>query len=27
VSDELVEGFGEVVVEFFDEGRSRRWSW
>ncbi|TCO61098.1 hypothetical protein [Actinocrispum wychmicini] len=27
VSDELVEGFGEVVVEFFDEGWSRRWSW
>jgi len=27
VSDELVEGVGEVVVEFFDEGRSRRWSW
>ncbi|WP_436498141.1 recombinase family protein [Actinokineospora sp. HUAS TT18] len=25
--DDLVEGFGEVVVEFFDEGRSRRWSW
>ncbi|MEV0057642.1 recombinase family protein [Saccharopolyspora shandongensis] len=27
VSEELVEGFGEIVVEFFDEGRSRRWSW
>jgi DNA invertase Pin-like site-specific DNA recombinase len=27
VADELVEGVGEVVVEFFDEGRSRRWSW
>ncbi|WHT23387.1 recombinase family protein [Crossiella sp. CA-258035] len=27
VSDELVEGAGEVVAEFFDEGRSRRWSW
>ncbi|WP_125788173.1 recombinase family protein [Amycolatopsis sp. WAC 01375] len=27
VSEELVEGVGEVVVEFFDEGRSRRWSW
>lgn len=27
VADELVEGHGEVVVEFFDEGRSRRWSW
>ncbi|GAA1937530.1 hypothetical protein GCM10009754_00700 [Amycolatopsis minnesotensis] len=27
VSDELVDGVGEVVVEFFDEGRSRRWSW
>jgi hypothetical protein len=24
VSDELVEGLGEVVVEFFDAGRSRR---
>ena len=27
ISEELVEGHGEVVVEFFDEGRSRRWSW
>lgn len=27
VADELVEDFGQVVVEFFDEGRSRRWSW
>ncbi|PKV96961.1 recombinase-like zinc beta ribbon protein [Amycolatopsis echigonensis] len=27
VADELVEGVGKVVVEFFDEGRSRRWSW
>jgi DNA invertase Pin-like site-specific DNA recombinase len=27
VSDELVESLGQVVVEFFDEGRSRRWSW
>jgi recombinase/resolvase-like protein len=27
VSEELVEGFGEIVVEFFDEGQSRRWSW
>jgi hypothetical protein len=27
VSEELVEGFGAIVVEFFDEGRSRRWSW
>jgi DNA invertase Pin-like site-specific DNA recombinase len=27
VSEELVEGFGVIVVEFFDEGCSRRWSW
>jgi hypothetical protein len=27
VSDELVDDVGEVVVEFLDEGRSRRWSW
>ena len=27
VSEELVEGFGAIVVEFFDEGCSRRWSW
>lgn len=27
VADELVEGFGGVVVEFFDEGWSRRRSW
>jgi DNA invertase Pin-like site-specific DNA recombinase len=27
VSEELVEGFGTIVVEFFDEGCSRRWSW
>lgn len=27
VSDELVEGFDEVVVEFVDEGRSRWRSW
>lgn len=27
VSEELVEGFGGIVAEFFDEGRSRRWSW
>ncbi|RJQ84657.1 recombinase [Amycolatopsis panacis] len=27
VADELVEDHGEVVVEFFDESRSRRWSW
>lgn len=25
--DEVVDGFGTVVLEFFDEGRSRRWSW
>jgi hypothetical protein len=24
VSEELFDGFGEVVVEFFDEGRSQR---
>lgn len=27
VSDELIDGVGSVVVEFFDVGRSRRWSW
>jgi DNA invertase Pin-like site-specific DNA recombinase len=27
VSEELVEGFGAIRVEFFDEGCSRRWSW
>jgi hypothetical protein len=27
VSDELIEGVGAVVVEFFDVGVSRRWSW
>ena len=27
VADELVEGVGHIVVEFFDEGVSRRWSW
>lgn len=27
VSDELIEGVGSVVVEFFDVGKSRRWSW
>jgi DNA invertase Pin-like site-specific DNA recombinase len=27
VCDELVEGFGAVVAEFFDEGVSRRWPW
>jgi hypothetical protein len=27
VADELVDGVGRVVVEFFDEGCSRRWSW
>jgi DNA invertase Pin-like site-specific DNA recombinase len=27
VADELIAGSGEVVVEFFDEGWSRRWSW
>ncbi|WP_237047756.1 recombinase family protein [Lentzea guizhouensis] len=27
VSDELVDGVGSVVAEFFDVGVSRRWSW
>jgi hypothetical protein len=27
VSDELIDGVGSVVVEFFDVGVSRRWSW
>jgi DNA invertase Pin-like site-specific DNA recombinase len=27
VCDELVDGVGAVVAEFFDEGVSRRWSW
>lgn len=27
VADELIEGFGRITVEFFDEGRSRRWAW
>jgi DNA invertase Pin-like site-specific DNA recombinase len=27
VSEELVQGLGAIVVEFFDEGCSRRWSW
>jgi hypothetical protein len=27
VSDELIEGIGAVVAEFFDVGVSRRWSW
>ncbi|WP_143091957.1 hypothetical protein [Lentzea albida] len=27
VSDELIEGVGSVVAEFFDVGVSRRWSW
>ncbi|MDA3625653.1 recombinase family protein [Saccharopolyspora sp. WRP15-2] len=27
VSEELIEGVGEIVVDFFDEDRSRRWSW
>jgi DNA invertase Pin-like site-specific DNA recombinase len=27
VSEELIEGFGTVVAEFFDIGKSRRWSW
>jgi DNA invertase Pin-like site-specific DNA recombinase len=27
VSEELVDGFGMIVAEFFDEGCSRRWVW
>ena len=27
VSDELIDGVGSVVAEFFDVGVSRRWSW
>ncbi len=27
VSEELIEGVGSVVGEFFDVGVSRRWSW
>jgi hypothetical protein len=27
VSEELVEGFGAIMAEFFDEGCARRWSW
>lgn len=27
VSEELVEGVGSIVADYFDEGRSRRWSW
>lgn len=27
VADALVKDSGQVVVEFFDEARSRRWSW
>jgi DNA invertase Pin-like site-specific DNA recombinase len=27
ISNELIDGVGAVVVEFFDVGRSRRWSW
>ncbi|MGX7829651.1 recombinase family protein [Actinokineospora sp. 24-640] len=27
VAVELIEGFGRITVEFFDEGRSRRWAW
>ncbi|WP_052684912.1 recombinase family protein [Lentzea aerocolonigenes] len=27
ISDELIDGIGMVAVEFFDVGRSRRWSW
>jgi DNA invertase Pin-like site-specific DNA recombinase len=27
VAEELVEGFGTIVAEYFDEGRSRRWAW
>jgi hypothetical protein len=27
VSEELIDGFGSIVAEFFDEGVSRRWAW
>ncbi|GAB3681673.1 hypothetical protein GCM10027597_27620 [Saccharopolyspora tripterygii] len=27
VAEELVEGVGAIVADYFDEGRSRRWSW
>lgn len=27
VSEELIDGVGSVVAEFFDVGVSRRWSW
>ena len=27
VSDELIDGIGSLVVEYFDVGVSRRWSW
>lgn len=27
VAEQLIDGFGSIVVEFFDEGRSRRWAW
>ncbi|WP_258907941.1 recombinase family protein [Actinokineospora sp. UTMC 2448] len=27
VAEELIDGFGRITVEFFDAGRSRRWSW
>ncbi|HEY4021622.1 MAG TPA: recombinase family protein [Pseudonocardiaceae bacterium] len=26
-AEELVEGVGQIVEEYVDEGRSRRWSW
>src|SRR4051812_41179231 len=27
VSEELIDGFGTIVAEYFDEGCSRRWAW
>lgn len=27
VAEELVDGVGAIVADYFDEGRSRRWSW
>jgi hypothetical protein len=27
MAEELIEGTGHVAVEYFDEGRSRRWAW
>lgn len=27
VAEQLIDGFGSITTEFFDEGRSRRWAW